>query len=289
MNTPGRPSIPRPLRRSSNRFTQTASSGGDFVTAFFFSIPLAPKRDERSWRRASALLSDTLASLQQQTDADWRAVIAGHDRPDIAALSDPRITFIEVDWPQAASHTAGVTDSGRKREATLQHIRGAGGGYVMMLDADDLVHRNLVAYVRRDMNPYGYIFDKGYQEHYPTGSMRALPTRGDIPPFHRICGSCAVFHFTPEDIGAPDRTDKSLPDRLGALHVHWEAIAAALDRPLAPVPFHAAIYRFNTGAQLSILRVGQLRSLMKGMHIELNRVPDSAKIRRDFLPSRRKM
>jgi hypothetical protein len=257
------------------------------VTAFYFSIPFAPKTNDRSWRRASRLLADTIASLQQQSDGDWQAIVAGHDRPDVAELSDPRVTFITVDTPKPEGHTARVADAGNKREATLQRIRGAGGGYVMMLDADDLVHRELVAFVRQDQHPHGYIIDKGYVEHYPTGSLRSLPPPGGFPPFHRVCGSSMIFRLTPDDIGAAGHATRSILDRFGPEHVHWAAIAAALDRPLAPVPFPAAIYRFNSGTQLSIVRIGRLRYLLAALYIEIKRRPHPERIRLDFLPAQK--
>src|SRR5688572_2871997 len=141
-----------PLRRPPN---------GGFVTPFFFSIPLAPKRDERSWRRISSLLADTLASLQQQTDGDWQAVIAGNEKPDIAEFDDPRVMFISVETRMPGAYSEKIADQNTKRAAAFEHIRRAGGGYVMMLDADDLVHRELVAFVRKDGNPFGYVFDQG--------------------------------------------------------------------------------------------------------------------------------
>jgi hypothetical protein len=256
------------------------------VTPFFFSIPLAPKRDERSWRRISSLLADTLASLQQQTDGDWQAVIAGNEKPDIAEFDDPRVMFISVETRMPGAYNEKIADQHAKRAAAFEHIRRAGGGYVMMLDADDLVHRELVAFVRKDGNPFGYVFDQGYVENYPTGSLEAVPMR-DGTRFHRICGSCAVFRLTPEDIGQPGHAVRSYMDRLGP-HPSWALVSSALDRPLSPVPFPAAIYRFNTGAQISKSRRGLVRYWLMGLRIEVRRIRgDARQIRRDFLPSGR--
>jgi len=68
---------------------------------FTFGIPLIARTATRTWPLVKALLNLTLTSVRGQTDADFRIVIAGHDRP-YTAPDDARTTFIAADWPAEA-------------------------------------------------------------------------------------------------------------------------------------------------------------------------------------------
>ena len=73
-------------------------------------------------------------------------VIAGHDRPR-TMRDDPRLTFVEVDWP--VQHPGpDNADSGRKKHAISEFVLERGGGLLMLLDADDWVDVRLVEAAR---------------------------------------------------------------------------------------------------------------------------------------------
>ncbi len=211
------------------------------MSDFFFAIPLAPARDRRQWETVSRLLSHTLRSVLGQTDQDLRVVIAGHERPEIEELQDLRVTFLSSPEPKLERT---MQDRERKRWIAMQHIRSRGGGYVMMLDADDLVHRGLVEFIRRDRHPHGYLVERGFMENVATGALSPLPgPRGR--PLHQVCGSCAVLHLTPDDIGDGPGSGSFFDN----FHEHrrWKQTAARLGRPLATIPFPSVVYRLTPG------------------------------------------
>ena len=113
---------------------------------FTFAIALTPRANARDWALIEALLDLTLASVRAQTDPDWRALIAVHERPRLA-VPDPRIAFVEVGWPVAPPGPYN-DDSGRKKHLLSDVVRDRGGGHLMVLDADDWVDRGLVAAAR---------------------------------------------------------------------------------------------------------------------------------------------
>ena len=68
------------------------------VRPFTFGIALIPPAFAHNWALIKALVDLTLRSVRAQTDPDFRIVIAGQDQPR-TALGDPRIAFLDVDWP----------------------------------------------------------------------------------------------------------------------------------------------------------------------------------------------
>ncbi len=57
----------------------------------------------------------------------------------------------------------------------LGAVRKLGGGYVMMLDADDLVSNRLVEYVLNDKDPHGYIVEVGYAYDWKANLIAPIP------------------------------------------------------------------------------------------------------------------
>jgi hypothetical protein len=115
------------------------------------------------------------------------------------------------------------------------------GGYLMFLDADDLVHRELVSYVLSQQHPHGYLLKYGYELNARTNTVRRVKN------FDQICGSCAVLRFEPDDL--PLTQDKSQDIYFNQFRNHklWSRVAADHNRPLAEIPFEAAMYVRNTG------------------------------------------
>jgi hypothetical protein len=208
-------------------------------TNFFFIVPLAKRKDDESWALVCALLQRTLKSVLQQTDADFQVLVCGHDRPIIEEMHDSRIEFLSVDFPPPATAEAGPKDKALKRRRMLRQIARRGGGYFMLLDADDLVRDDLVETARAIDDPYGYILEAGYMLDAQSGDLAHVP--GVVPePFWHHCGSCAIFYVSPEDIG-----DGFIYHF--RLHAEFKRMSAEIGRPLHELHEPMAIYVLNTG------------------------------------------
>ena len=85
-------------------------------------------------------------SVRAQSAPDFRIVIAGHDRPR-TGVRDPRLSFLEVDWPVQEPGPDNA-DSGRKKRALEDFVLAQGGGLLMLLDADDWVDLRVVEAAR---------------------------------------------------------------------------------------------------------------------------------------------
>jgi hypothetical protein len=217
----------------------------------FFSIPLMGRRNEQGWKVACSTLANTLNSIRRQTDPEFEVVITGHERPDIDEMDDRRITFIEAGFQKPTDPSRYSQDKYKKRATNILHIKKQGAGYVMMLDADDLVSRNLVRYIREQDAPYGYTLRKGYALDYSSGVIAPVP--GAWPcSFNKLCGSCTVLYLTPGDIGSSlQDMHESFYGRFRPPHSKWEETAMLAERPLHPVSFPAVVYVLNTSLNTS--------------------------------------
>ncbi len=209
---------------------------------FTFGIALIPRASAQNWRLIEALLDLTLTSVRAQRDPDFRVVIAGHDRPR-SIPDDARFTFVEVDWPVQGPGPNNA-DSGRKKHAINDMVLARGGGLLMLLDADDWVHVQLVeaarAMIGRDQ--IGALIERGLITDFRTLRAATLPhPRVFGGEFHRVCGSSAVARLRPE---AADILRRDPWNVLGSHH-QWVEVAREHGAELARLPV-SGDYVINT-------------------------------------------
>lgn len=226
--------------------------------AFFFTVPLRPRADEARWPAIVALLGATLRSILGQDDPRFEVIIVGHDRPDLPELDDPRVSFLAADIHRPTSSAEGQPDQVRKRHVAAAEVGRRGGGYIMVVDADDLVDRRIVSFVRSDRHPIGYMVRAGYIYDDGAERMGLFPDGKRVPQLWANCGTCAILHFTPRDLPvmASDKVDidetqrRRFYQRLKG-HRLWESKLMEAGRFVATLPMRGVIYRMNTGQNLS--------------------------------------
>ena len=82
---------------------------------------------------------------------------------------------------------------GFEQQAKLRYIgkelreRGADRLYVMLADADDLIHRDVVAHVRTTHNRRGYLFKDGYRFDAANGELGPPAGRLRQVLWHLFC------------------------------------------------------------------------------------------------------
>jgi len=223
---------------------------GDEVPPFVFAISLASRAAATDWSRAVELIDRTLHSIIGQSDPRWTAIVCGHERPDLPGLDDPRVTFIASPQAPPTKRAGFRADKNFKRRIIAGHARGLGAGYFFPLDADDLVHRDVVAHARRDDNRRGYVATQGYAEDFTAGRIAPIPGAWTLA-FDRVCGSAIVLYFDREDLPRwPSQTDPTYFD-LFSHHAYWAGTAEEYRGPLDPIPFPAGVYVLNTRENLS--------------------------------------
>ena len=230
---------------------QAEPAAGPDRTEVVFGISLAARSVVESWERTCLLLAHTLRSVLGQTDPRVRVLLCGHDRPPLAELDDPRVEFLVSDQEPARSPKDFRRDKMRKRSLIAMRLRELGGGYLLPLDADDLVSNRLVAHVLADDNRCGYLITRGYTLDWNNRRLAPIPGAWDAP-YDRVCGSSAVLHFGVDDLPAAGASQEvAAYFDLFREHAYWPITAEEFGRPLARVPFPAGVYVINHGQNLS--------------------------------------
>ena len=203
--------------------------------SFTFAIALTPARTAGDWPLAQALLGLTLRSVLAQSEADFRVLVCGHDRPELPR--DPRVAWLQADWPvePPGPHN---DDSGRKKHFLAGHALAAGGGLLMIVDADDWVDRRTVALARRCIGAEaaGAVIVEGEVVDLETARIASIPQPGVFGEFHRVCGSSTVARLRP---GHPDPMRRDPFSQLRSHHA-WLERGEALGLPLVRLPAPAA-------------------------------------------------
>ncbi len=229
------------------------------MNRFAFGIPLRSRQTARDWDRVGRLFEATLNSVLAQSDPDFSVIVACHERPAATGFADPRVVTIELPPMPIVSSAEQMKDKRLKHMCIAAALRRMGGGFLMFVDADDLVSNRIVAHVRRHPDPHGYIVDAGYEYDLATGLVRTAPR------FDRLCGSCAVFNYSLPDL--PETPHSTAPCRFTSFsnHSHWRDIAKAEGRPLAPLPFRAVVFVRNNGENHSVAtgNIGWRRRLLR--------------------------
>ncbi len=211
-----------------------------------FAAPLMSRTFADDWGVVSRAVARSVASLRAQSDPNWRLLVCSQDRPDGIDFDD-RVRFLPFDEVMEGF------DKKPKVECLCRALPGEmpGDGYLFAFDADDVVHPDLVGWMRRDHNGRGYWLRDGYMIDAQTGAVGRLgPRRPWTPlrrPFIAQCGSSAAIYVD-------FRTDRGFEHvarrfyRPG--HREFRENAAAQGLPLARVPFPAALYVMNTGENM---------------------------------------
>lgn len=228
----------------------------------YIGIPLISREVARDWNNVTRLFNNTLASIYNQSCDNFKVLVACHEVPSIDPAFSHRTEFITVESPVPNTNWEMMLDKGVKKHAIARRLHELGGGYHMFMDADDLIHCELISYVLNQQHPHGYLLKQGYEFDESRNTLRRVRN------FDQLCGSCAIVYFYPEDL--PSENNKNLDGYFNQFkgHALWERLAIEHGRPLIQVPFEAAVYVRNTGENHSTRvwkrRLKQKLSLLLG-------------------------
>ncbi|KXS41975.1 MAG: galactosyltransferase [Methanolobus sp. T82-4] len=208
------------------------------LTEFYFAISLKPKVNSVNWEIVLSNLENTLKSIDNSSNNSYHILIATRDPDDLSLLVDSsKTTLVIPDFdPPTSIHDRDV-DKIKTRRLIGSHLKKIAKKpfYVMFLDADDLVHKELVDFVLSDDNCRGYTIFEGYVLDAANGELR----RKD--EFNTICGSCYVGYFHPEEMPeSPYDMECYFSEHRG--HRKHVEIATQKGRQPDLVPFPSVIY-----------------------------------------------
>lgn len=216
---------------------------------FVVAISFKPRAVSNDWEVAQENLRRTIRSIRAPRNAEYLIVIACHDVPDLREDSGGDLCVLTVPFAAELDVLQMGEDKFRKRHyigAWLRENLKADGVYVMFLDADDLVHKDVVDHVLSHDNQRSYFPEKGYEYDCRTGILGRRVFTGGF-------GSCFISYFLKEQLPR-SWDDNGCAYMQFKLHEHFGTVAAELGKNADPIPFHAVIYLSNHSESLRLKR-----------------------------------
>ena len=214
-----------------------------------FCIPLLSRQVASDWDMVTTLFNRTLWSCYNQTCSDFRIIVACHEKPELGKEYDDRVEFIQVSSPIPNTQHEKMIDKGYKTHTCAMRLRELGGGYGMLVDADDLVSNRIAEYVAGHPNENGFYVKDGYVYFVGDNYMKCLNKFSS--------GTAFIVNYAIEDLPSvyPDvMTDNNnnnecfMRKRHGSVAIE----CAKAGRPLTPLPWRAAVYVLGSGENHSL-------------------------------------
>jgi hypothetical protein len=233
-----------------------------------FLIPFASRKVKSKWTTASAHLRQTLRSIANSSNGNYRVVVGGHEAPDFDVNIDSRFHFLSLNHPIPIDDNyaaAQVRDKLSKLAAAWKHAKSAWNPrYVMKVDADDFISSRLVDWLEKAEEEAGFLVKYGWV--WRSGARYLIQ---HTEYFDRTCGSSLIIRSDVADKSGPFLTEwegvslGEASSRYGArdqyslvpgsatstllLNDSFTRFAAAQFRYLglnfSSVPFNAVVYR----------------------------------------------
>jgi hypothetical protein len=211
-----------------------------------FIIPVRHQDNARDWGALKANLTQTMASIANQTSNDWRAIIVANEQADLPALPE-RFEVERVTFPPNDMHERGGAeledfleafrfDKGRRVLKGM--LRARDSRFFMIVDDDDFVSARIVEYAAAHADANGWMINRGYV--WNDGGRLLL----EHEEFNQLCGTSLIIR---SDLYAlPETFEDASCDWIKAMlgsHVRIAGILAEGGTPLAALPFCGAVYR----------------------------------------------
>lgn len=216
--------------------------------ALTFIIPVRHQSNAKDWSRLKANLSQTLASISNQTADSWRAIVVANEGADLPVLPK-NVEALRVTFPPNSLHEKGTAtrdefleafrlDKGRRVLAAM--LAAEGTSHFMIVDDDDFVSSRLAEFVARNPSSNGWVIKQGY---IWTDQGSVLFAHSDL---NGVCGSTLIVRSDLYDL--PATASHWSDDRIRKMLGSHRQIAAHLSQagtPLNRLPFRGAVYRIG--------------------------------------------
>jgi hypothetical protein len=217
------------------------------------------------FNQIKSLLSDTIRTLESQSSTDFKFYVVCNTGSNLIINTSVKVEIIEVniDCPpyievidvttQELKWQSVRKDKGTKFYFGLQRAKVDSLDYIMFIDGDDYLHKDVVKYIA--LNKYkfdGLIIDKGYS--YSKTSFLL----GTITPFNEVCGTCNSYsmrilgryisnkNFMSQD-ELLENVDNNFIIKVLGSHLNAEFFIKSEEGIIGFFPFHASIYLVGHG------------------------------------------
>jgi hypothetical protein len=238
-----------------------------------FLIPLKSEEISRDWNYTVALALRCLDSVFNQSSDSFKVVLSCNRFPYDSTSNN--LEIVERDHPIPENWEAGHKDKYNKIKQGLIVARESSPCYIMKLDADDLVHKDLVSHVLA-RGKDGYFINKGYI--YADGCTWIQK----LNKFHGFCGSSNLIRVNPKELPESMEQDSKSFDILCCGHNIFEEFYQSRGKHLYSIPFRSAVYVSATGENHSGHDIKNLRSSKAWLLGLLKRRPLGARLRNKF-------
>lgn len=211
-----------------------------------FVIPVRHQSNAKDWGMLKQRLSETLKSISGQSSDLWRCIIVANEGADLPDLP-LRCTAVRVTLPPNPIYERGTADlhafyeSVRldKGKRVLAGVRASKTKFVMVVDDDDFVHRDLAKFSSENQSKNGWFFRTGFV--WEDGGERVYRH----PRFNHFCGTSHIVKRALLDVPEAGDIDIGYVKRMLGSHMTIEQELAANGTPLEPLPFEGAVYRIG--------------------------------------------
>lgn len=171
-----------------------------------FLIPFGSRRVKANWATACKYLQQTIRSIRNSANQNYRVIVAGNEEPEFEGAFDGKVHFLSVN-NQFPSHlgprVAQRSDKLAKIGAAWTYAKSKWQPkYVMKLDADDFISSRLVGWLDDNGTEAGYLIRHGWL--WQSGARHLIERTEYID---RVCGSCLIIRTDVADRAGPFLTE----------------------------------------------------------------------------------
>ena len=237
------------------------------IQMIIFAIPLRAAETSSDWNGCITRFNQTLNSIFNQTNDSFKCIVACNEMPTLYKEYDGRLEFMLLDLPAPKEWIDMARDKFWKLTAIAVRIREIletqpdpeKGIYVMPVDADDLLNKNIAEYCVNHPDENGLVSHGGYV--WKTGDKYIRK----YPNLHTYCGSCNIIKMYRDDL--PDKLpfpnefchdgevarklNEKYPIRFD--HNMVVELYSKAGKPFSYLPFRSTIYVRNTGDNISCI------------------------------------
>ncbi|WP_395344618.1 glycosyltransferase family A protein [Ningiella sp. W23] len=245
-----------------------------------FTIVVRHPKTSNNYVHVCTLLKRTIRSVCQQQNAEFLLVVACSEKPDFD-IDDERVIFKTIDCSIPKTRHEMLMDKSVKRLVAFQEgLRRTKFSYLMMLDADDLVSKNLASFILSSLpdGASGARLNAGYLLDF--NNQRLQKKYG----FNHYCGSSLIYNINDviSMLGVSKKAFMALNTQAEFLeacdnyvmkemlgdHRHPNHFFKSKKRPLVQIYEPLACWVVNNGENLSKTTIGRGARTMNSAMLE---------------------
>ena len=188
-----------------------------------------------------------MKSIGGQDHPDHHTILVCNEVPEFCStLEKTTVLSTDIGYEGEFDHSQGRIDKQRKCMKALLEARDTNPEFGMIVDADDLVHRQLVSYALENTEFGGFLLSRGYRHNLGQDCLRKSLS------FHKACGSSIIFPYRKEDLEDCQSGDDFMKHFMTKI-AHNTRIEDDFDRlgiRYRSIPFYAGIYTRGYGDSL---------------------------------------